>query len=67
MAGPAPDPPVFVPAPELPEFPLTDDPLRVGLEVALQLSLGPPEVLAVVVVVHDPGVGGTGIPELDPA
>ena len=70
MPGPGPEPLVFFPAPELaelpelPEFPLTDDPR----EVALQSTLGPLEAFAVVVaVVHDPGAGGTGTPELDPA
>jgi hypothetical protein len=51
------------------EFPFTDSP-RPPLSVAdLQLTLGPPvpDVPDVVAVVHAPGGGGIGTPDVDPA
>jgi hypothetical protein len=64
--------PVLPPDPELPEFPdlLVVGPASPGPppEVALQFTLGALGVPgAVVAVVHDPGAGGRGTPELDPA
>jgi hypothetical protein len=73
-----PELPVLPVAPVVPEFLLVDGPPPPALVLALQLTLGPPDVPAVPdvlgvveggVFVHVPGAGdgGRGTPEVEPA